>query len=288
MAIVSENASQALYRYLRLSGDYGRPGLEAAILNKELWWASPVDFNDPFDCDPVIELGRNKSQYHAFGRRAAKETLKNVSRNERRVRGNSFRTIPKRNAEKYVAAHFRDSMNKSGIVCYSDIPDSLLMWSHYADCHQGVCLIFTPLLNEIDLQRSWLALPVNYTDDRPVVNLANIRELKEFENAVLNKSADWAYEREWRMISYKGGKGYRKFPPQALTGIILGAKISDDDRDFVLSLCSGRNGINIYKAEFDKHKFRVVIEGGTRGRFPGGGAFQGPWFVIQARDGVTS
>jgi hypothetical protein len=29
--------------------------------------------------------------------------------------------------------------SKVGVMCISEVPDDILMWSHYADCHKGVC-----------------------------------------------------------------------------------------------------------------------------------------------------
>ena len=87
-----------------------------------------------------------------------------------------------------------------GILSLTETPDNLLMWSHYGDSHKGVVLGFDELHpffqgEEIVAGLSRLS-KVEYNQKRPVLSPSTRNNPKVF----LRKSAEWAYEREWRLI----------------------------------------------------------------------------------------
>ena len=101
--------------------------------------------------------------------------------------------------------------SKVRISCFSKRNDSILMWSHYADSHKGVCL-------EFEENRDFFRT-VEYSVKRPKLSLyeATARALafdflgekltyqdKDFADKMLKpiytKSTDWSYENEVRCI----------------------------------------------------------------------------------------
>src|SRR6185437_6477137 len=108
--------------------------------------------------------------------------------------------------------------SKLGILCLSAKCNDLLMWSHYANGHRGLCLEFeasdyTPFFGA--------ALPVKYRDDRPTFD-PDGTQWQRVESAVLTKSKGWSYEEEWRVIDHDQGHGVHQFPARCLTGVIFG------------------------------------------------------------------
>lgn len=103
---------------------------------------------------------------------------------------------------------FREVVDRSyGILCLSDTPDNLLMWAHYANCHQGYVLEFDTdheffnqsVPNEKSggiLEYSGSPMPVRYTSERPSGPFFE----KSMMELFLTKSIEWEYEREHRMI----------------------------------------------------------------------------------------
>src|SRR5262249_9782362 len=106
---------------------------------------------------------------------------------------------------------FRAQMEDVKVLCLSERNDSILMWSHDAELHQGVVfeLACVPELDSI-----WgAAIPVKYDnvprlfDDDFLIRLGSGQESiasKPGIEALLNKfvtakAKDWAYEREWRV-----------------------------------------------------------------------------------------
>ena len=102
----------------------------------------------------------------------------------------------------------------SAIACFSESVDSMLMWSHYANSHQGFAL-------EYDF-RPTLEKPISNVGIYPVI-YDNVRQdvtqymawsfvrmmgiqaanpdCSMYLKIALHKSSVWSYEQEWRMIN---------------------------------------------------------------------------------------
>jgi hypothetical protein len=119
-----------------------------------------------------------------------------------------------------------DSLNKNGILCLSKDPKSILMWSYYADGHQGICCRFRMDPNFlISIANIHFPLEVKYTRDFPAVNYYKAG-LHKFISAILGtKARAWKHEQERRII-LPSITGKVLFPPAMLDGVILGMRIS--------------------------------------------------------------
>jgi hypothetical protein len=145
----------------------------------------------------------------------------------------------------------------AGVFSLSAKCDHILMWSHYADSHRGICLRFrafstTPFFGK--------AQRVIYQSARPKLNVVLDSHETQSEKALLTKADFWSYEEEWRIVEYEPGPGIHQFPPELLDGIILGAKISPTDRQKVLGWAAMRgNSFEILQAQFSDSEFRLNI-----------------------------
>lgn len=131
-------------------------------------------------------------------------------------------------------AIYRAFNDNVGILSLSEIPSHELMWSHYADTHQGLVLCFDERHSFFNRRRSendefYFVRKVHYSDG-PANSLASL----DGDALLVTKGTKWSYEKEWRMLvplrdatrSLKigGDMVYLfAFPPNALRGIILGA-----------------------------------------------------------------
>jgi hypothetical protein len=157
-------------------------------------------------------------------------------------------------------ANFRKQYHENvtahvGVLCLSEVRDDLLMWAHYADSHRGICFVFDgadPVLAS--------AQPVRYQRARPTVNPLIHTKDEMLDSALFTKSDHWAYEKEWRLIQYKRGPGTYTISPAALTQVILGAQISDDDRAQVHEWLRGlTHRPRIYQASLSKTSFSIEM-----------------------------
>lgn len=241
-----------LYKYRSLSGEFGQPAVEDAILRNELFWQSPAMFNDPSDCAPRLEFGRGRLGREAYIRRAVRRQIPDrVAR--KHAAKNAIARGWKWNAE-LLEQGFSQLMEMSAVSCFSDVGDSVLMWSHYADSHKGICLVFKETLGE----PPFVPFTVEYSEKRPKIDIMEGFDENAFRLSILTKSDAWSYERERRFVDYRIGPGKRRFPKEALVGVVLGAKISEPDEAFMLGLIEQRPDLKWARASLAKDEYRIV------------------------------
>ena len=85
------------------------------------------------------------------------------------------------------------------VYCLTPIPDSTLMWSHYAENHKGICLEF-----QLDNPVFGSAQEVKYLSSYPKWTPLSLMNSNE-PHVLLTKSDDWQYEREYRIIGLGEG-----------------------------------------------------------------------------------
>jgi hypothetical protein len=154
-----------------------------------------------------------------------------------------------------------------GVLCFSENPTQLLMWSHYADSHRGVCLEFESDESPVKGWRKYIYHPVRYVTDRRI-NVLELGYKDAFHQLLTCKSMDWAYEKERRLITLKGS-GYQDGRVPSLTAITLGAQIRENNIDLKLALyralCEHQRNrrptraLSLRAAEKVSGEFRVAI-----------------------------
>ena len=227
----------------------------AVLTNRTLRWTTPPTLNDPFDMqfafqflvdrDPTCELALEKQWSHYKGEtrdlplnalgqaiRKVRMILPHVSRPEFDAKNKptieeSFdkfvETLPQ------LSADLKSAVVNDKIFCVSAIPDSILMWSYYAQNHSGLVLRFNSEIDESPLSE---ARAVDYVDEVPSVveaeHLSDMlsgygdigpRELLDL--VVFTKYRDWAHEKEWRVYS-GAGRTANEFEDVKFNGAELG------------------------------------------------------------------
>jgi hypothetical protein len=150
---------------------------------------------------------------------------------------------------------YRQSYRDMGVACFSETPDNMLLWSHYGGAHHGICLEFdttSPLLNKLH--------KVVYTDDIPRLNIVDVLlgDTARVLTGLLTKASCWAYEQEWRAIHKKGETLYC-YGAEPLTGVYLGANLSDAEIDLVCHTLHG-GPTQLYQMRRSDSSFRLHAE----------------------------
>ena len=120
-----------------------------------------------------------------------------------------FDTIKKNHFE--ILKKFKAGFNRYGIFCTTLRHDSLLMWAHYAQSHQGAVLQFAP-----DFKRDSVlcaSKPVLYAKERPLpyssrsdllrhcITMSPEESTKRMlDKLIFTKSLEWEYEQEFRLV----------------------------------------------------------------------------------------
>lgn len=127
-----------------------------------------------------------------------------------------------------------------GVLCLSEVPDSLLMWAHYASSHTGFVVEFDAWHQYFHQQKSddddlRHLQRVCYRENRPSAPLSHMSAIELF----LVKSGHWEYEREWRIVRPLADAvatipdtpypiSLFEIPADAVTGVIFGARMNDE------------------------------------------------------------
>lgn len=183
-----------------------------SLAKSYLYFAHPDQLNDPFDCRVDVD----KALVNAIARSTAtKAQLEQLQGN-------------------FDLDQIKDMAGNAGVCSFSDGDKPLensLMWSHYADCHKGICFTYSIPEHYLVAQSDQLPVvsEVNYGIN-PITDWLIQPELIEglsFNETFLvklltAKSACWSYEKEVRIISREQGQ-------------------MEIDRSFLKQICFGLN-----------------------------------------------
>jgi hypothetical protein len=259
--IYGEQLPSKLYKYRSVADEDQLHWLRAMVVYDRFYWPTPPQFNDPFDCAPVYQRmeGREmKENVRALVRRVSP----GLNRLNRRAKQRELLNEDEAVYEKrYKDVH--EMMQETAVYSLTTKPDSMLMWSHYGCSHQGVCLRFNAsvLFNTFS-PAGIMGLPVKYSETRPTIVVGRAFAPKTLlQECFLVKATAWSYEREWRFLHYRGKAGVRDFPPDALDGIILGARAGEATETTVRQIISQRTKpIPLFRAHVDRHHFAVTVD----------------------------
>lgn len=242
-----------LYKYKSMESK----GLEDVFLRRKIYLTDATKFNDPFECKPILTFHQSSLKRAIFLKQLTKDRFPNADK----------RSLKKLMKGKGILLTDQDTLKKAysgfvstiGIYCLSEKNDDLLMWSHYSDSHRGLCLEFEASIEETLF---WEAFKVIYQEDYPTVNIMDIGKAEEFRKALLTKSTRWRYEEERRILKTKqeGGPGYYQFSPELLTGVILGALVSNRDKEILMNWIGGYpTRIALYQAKLNERRYQLDI-----------------------------
>ena len=273
------------------------------LVNCTLRWSSPERFNDPFDVQRDLDFGFDLQELNGALVKEitdlvlAKEApdlslqpathflVQHLRRSDRAdLRGIILAELPElisegsRRAEaiyRGIKDQWSAFIPEFRILCLSAAQDNPVMWSHYSDSHRGAVLE----LHCTDKLRSpWsIAEPVTYQSSAPM--LATVAEWAKmitgqttlhptiiFTKYACTKSPEWAYEREWRVISFarRGEQSnfadYQFYPPD-LSAVYLGCEIPDEDANDILGLLKHDfEHVRAYRAKKCKCDRKLLFE----------------------------
>lgn len=227
---------QKLYKYYSINAY-----LYKVIESSSCWFSRPSDFNDPFDCNLDVSIENSIWEIEGNMKRSSmlqllKEELFSKSAE---IKEAGKRVLSKPSLIKRIIneVHKYYINQNNGVYCLSEDPINILMWSHYADSHKGICV-------EFNIKRGGFfynnLLPVQYKKRYPRFELSDYQDEENMmfsmhQQAICSKSVLWKYEKEWRVIT-DDGCGLKKFDKQDVTKVIFGVKTSEDDKERVRSL----------------------------------------------------
>lgn len=149
----------------------------------------------------------------------------------------------------------KQSMKQYGVLALGEDPSVVLMWSHYADEHKGLCLGFTRTdTNELgEYDKSY---PVIYSAALPTFTPEQLTDPQHVGKALTTKADYWSYEQEWRMISREGGNAI-EFPGD-LTSVTFGFRMPDAQRKQVIAILG--DSVDYFVTKMHATMYRLDVE----------------------------
>ena len=151
---------------------------------------------------------------------------------------------------------FNDTLKEMMLVsCFTQNNKNRVMWGNYADDNKGICIEY----NLYDFKKDYLVKschevkyfpPDKYPEVTNILlNLLKSNPLDFMDSIFLNKTDDWNYEEEWRLI-FRNDPFFRPFikkinsnyyiklpKPRA---IYLGVNITDENKNEIEEICKTR------------------------------------------------
>lgn len=255
-----------LYRYLRVSDL-----ILSTISENYLWFSKAADLNDPFEVSDIFQKDFSSEEVQGFLMHNYKRMLERTAKDSdnHRIIEELLRKTPEMTAEKnefakralkeYMKFIYDKKLDEAALCCFSDISDHPLLWSHYANGHRGICVIYdsTKLVGKETqiLQVEYAQEPRIFPYIAKRLNLADSDRFQlEFSQAIFGqKSTEWAYESEFRLVSHKAGRN--RIPAGAIIGVILGARMDESEKLKVSELLKSRSEtVEVIEARIDSSK----------------------------------
>jgi len=246
--------------------DAGR--LEKILLDRSVYCSNPADFNDPWDGKPhfntdlLQDLPDFEKMIHytidIFRRQFPTKPEAEIIKTEAKLRNDPLAF------KKVIEATSQDMANGISrvfrVYCLGPSVENLLMWSHYADGHKGICIEFNTQ-NEVICN----ALRVEYRKDYPKWRLDDSANRLD---VLLTKADVWEYEQEYRLICQEIGStksqgnlttknDFLKLPDNAMLSVIVGCNGPYEEvRNLVAKVAPG---IRVRRAIYVPNRFELTI-----------------------------
>lgn len=230
---------KTLYRYRSFDTTYW----EDEIFKGKIYLAQATKLNDPMDCliyfdgslmPPNCEfINRYKKIYNC--------TYEDI--------------IYKLSDESNLRWIFESFRSDVRTASFCENNQSLLMWSHYANVHNGFCIKYnTEKFKPIMLG---ILYPIIYSSVKPDV-FNELRDCTEntIVKALVNKAMEWEYEKEWRAVN-KADKQYEFFQLDAIEAIYLGARSKEEDKEKVVKWAKGKSK-KVFQMEVDLREYKLI------------------------------
>ena len=119
------------------------------MANQRVYFSNPKNFNDPWDCSPYFQAAVEDAESRRKWGERLDAKYKDLpaqlrAQLEARWQGNWYdhEELLRRSIDSLSGWVRQLTIERWRIYCLTPHADSVLMWAHYAEKHQGICLEF--------------------------------------------------------------------------------------------------------------------------------------------------
>lgn len=192
-----------------------------SLRNNYIYFSTPNQLNDPFDCQVDIAAALDAAIARSDGE--LRQTIQQI-----------------RQAQPLFDQIQRD-IQEFGVFSIAGQLYHSVMCSHYADEHRGVCLTYSfPEDFTIGLENNIIGrAPIAYGDDpitdwivqnAPTIDFSDPRDfaIGLMQKLLTVKADGWSYEEEYRLIRTESG--ILEHPQEYLTQVCFGPRTTEEDQ----------------------------------------------------------
>ena len=211
------------------------------LVENTLKFSNPTNYNDPFDChESLIDFKPTKEIIH--------ETLMSSPTGKHLPR--QFRRKIERNATNATNLYraLVEERGKYKVSCFAESKENELLWGHYADKHNGICIgfEFSPVYED-----KFQICPVRYLGKIVPID-GSSGKTKTILYWLTTKSTIWEYEQEFRAIMKAKNDTSSElvtFKPNVIKEVIFGCKVTEPQIKTTIKQIKGSH------REYSKIKF---------------------------------
>lgn len=250
------------------------PNTMSIFTNAEIYYSTPKDFNDPFDCNLKLHVtDSTDAEWEEYCVQLADTSPENKTNLLKAKKLKLWRTHP----EQFLSLcdnYRRKIYHESSMHCFSKRKDSIPMFSYYADEHRGIVAEFTFADCEVPCGFS-LRDPGNphklyggkivigdaiYPPTFPELNYHRLNKREMIDSLIFTKYNEWAHEDEFRIFRDGIPAALVQFDRKILTRVIFGCRTTQADVELVKSWLSGwPSDVVLSKAEPAVDQFKLFI-----------------------------
>lgn len=235
-----------LYRYMSMA--CGREEwVRETVVESKLFFASRIQSNDPMDSTANVILDSDRAQREAIVRRIRSKRTAIIDPRREVAQFATADWFDDTRVTESMRQRWRRSVDRLGMVSLSSKSTNVLLWSHYAEKHQGICLKFrTDVAGDPFFGT---ARQIRYRPEFPTFRSLSDDHDEQIEALLLTKGSAWRYEGEWRLINTKR-RGHDAFDPTCLVAVIFGWRMPARQRRKVLDWVEARGSrIQAYRCD---------------------------------------
>lgn len=263
-------ATKLFYKYMPFDPN----GSLRVITDGTIKFSNPLEFNDPFDCNPVVD-GKSYEEEIKNSTALQKALCKKMGISHEDWRANENILLSRLKEGFQAGQHNKLTQEKLGVCCLTTKATNPLMWGHYADSHRGFVVEFQvpttfksyEKVNDpyFDI-RLLAATEVIYVNQRPTLHAADPTDVRVNKGFFI-KSEHWKYEEEYRVLSRDLGPGIHKFHRnRILSSVIAGCKMGEIELEQLKNAIKNVNqqegtSIEFFHAVLSEHLFELSIPG---------------------------
>ena len=259
--ITDQPLPEILYKYRDWSNILHRK----SILKQEIYFPKPSEFNDPFDGNIPVRwdlmtyddcLEKNfeiiNIAHKDKDQKLVKEYAKKIT--DEKTLWHPEKLVKERPEQ------LQKWDSKIGLFSLSEVPDNILMWSHYSRNHTGFVVGYSTKSLQDDYDFDYIE-PIVYQQEYPIISGLD-DFTPQFHKKFFYKSIFWEYEKEWRISKNHIKKRIYKLDIQTFNRIIIGSCCDLAQTKRIIKVAKKHFGESfpIYKATKSENSFSLLIE----------------------------